>query len=398
MKIRNKRLLILSAISAMLLSSGCEVGVDVPDELKDSSSSAVDSSSYADSSSQTPDVQDSGIGIDENEHETITLSSLSQNKQAEIDKIYSLDCDNFTFTEGIDFIVPQKAGKYYIKKIEGFHTHADKLFEKYIPEDVFDESKIVLDERYVPYGPFYLDESIGLRVDTGEGGYFIYEPIGSDKASETQTEYSEYYYIGASAVDDTVLLDGKEVKISELWDKTDAFIGEFKECAECSNNFIPFVAVVDKVSGSKNNMVSLAFRSTVNGLPYNSLRQRYAIEGEPNPDIAKLNAGHCEYLSGDGFFNFTIEGCLEVSEMVADYDSIITPSCAVKLLSDKLSGYAQYDVLGVELAYSQLDSENNRSIEPFWFVYFDLEPQREIFGMIHAITGEVVFVNNKTAG
>lgn len=380
-------ILSVSIITAMLISSGCSLGVDVPDELKDSSSSKADTSSGAPVYNDSRDTNDS-------EYETITLSDLAQNKQSEIDRIYSLNCDNFTFSDGIDFIVPEVAGKYHIEGIEGFGTHANQLFDKYVPDDVYDARKITTDEHYVPFGPCYQDEELGLRVDTGKGGFFIYVPMGSDKENNPETEYSQYYYINGVMPDETVTLDGEQVKISQLWDKTSDFLEGFKECAEYDGDFIPYIAAVGKTENGENQEAEILFRSSINGLPLNCLGKHRMYEGDVDPDIREFHTARCNYINGDELYYLSIQKCMQVKGTIEEYDSIISPSSAVKLLSDKLSGYSQYEVIGLELAYSQINCKEDKSVMPFWFIYFDLTPNYETFGMVNAITGEVTFVKN----
>lgn len=115
---------------------------------------------------------------------------------------------------------------------------------------------------------------------------------------------------------------------------------------------------------------------------------------------------------------FTVQYAYEDYETVETYDSIITPGSAVRLLAEKLSEYAEYDVLGMELVYCPVlkessdlnedtsvdeisDTEERISpniileLSPYWAVYMDVTPAREIYGLVNCVTGDVEFVNNQ---
>ena len=90
----------------------------------------------------------------------------------------------------------------------------------------------------------------------------------------------------------------------------------------------------------------------------------------------------------------------------------------MSLLSEKLSGYRQREIIGIELVYVAEMKENIEQVgenektqrenapwsllcsydvielKPYWAVYFDLTKLHEAVGFIDCISGDVEFVNN----
>ena len=75
----------------------------------------------------------------------ITLEALADNQQQEIEKVMQMECKNLNFVQGFSFAVPEEIGKYQVMCMDHFQDNWDVVAEKYIPEALYDESKIVDD-------------------------------------------------------------------------------------------------------------------------------------------------------------------------------------------------------------------------------------------------------------
>lgn len=109
----------------------------------------------------------------------------------------------------------------------------------------------------------------------------------------------------------------------------------------------------------------------------------------------------------------TLEGMSLKAKKLSRIRRVISASEALRLFSRKLSGHKKYDVSSVEMEYmsrlidekrkqcdkgiltSSIEEGNEYVMSPYWAIYLDATPDREIMGYVNAQNGEVLFVNNQ---
>lgn len=134
--------------------------------------------------------------------------------------------------------------------------------------------------------------------------------------------------------------------------------------------------------------------------------------------MAVLPAASALYdIENNTVSEFTVQCGFEDYGTIETYSEIISPEKALDLFSEALSEHLKYEAIGMELVYcpvyvynvEQSDGMTHREaapwcnacsydvfeLTPYWAVYIDVTPSKEIYGLINCITGEVEFVNNR---
>ncbi len=358
---------------------------------------------------------------DGEEIQKMSMDDLAHHKQQDMKEIMSYDYKNLHFVNNFSFDVPEEIGKYQIVCMDNFQDKWDVLSSRYIPEEIYDENKVTIDERYLPVGPDFYDEKSGAELGTGNIGFFRYvqkksEMIDSIIFNEESFHFRDIksYLLSSDYSDDVYKLKGENVLISEAAETAFEFASEFTKVSEYPQKLMPSVATVYQ-DESENTVMEVRFSSSYMGLPICATPSRLKDTGF---DMYSFSSA-VSYLEEKGKINsFTVQYAFEDHETVETYDGIVTPKCAVRLLDNMLSEYAEYDVLGMELVYcpvmmgkddlnanqaedALLEAENamyaGRILEltPYWAIYIDVTWGKEIYGLVDCVTGELEFVNNQ---
>ncbi|MGN0648908.1 MAG: hypothetical protein ACI4KM_00580 [Oscillospiraceae bacterium] len=334
---------------------------------------------------------------------------ISDNCSAEIssyaDKIQENNYININ-TDSLKFncSVPEEIGKYQVICIDGFQDNADLLFKKYIPSDLFDKSNITDDNTSYPYGPIYNDEVNGISVSVGCTGFFSYcRTSDCGVMDNTIPAFSSY-------VNDSI---GNSVSIENALKATDEFAREFTSVSGFPN--ILKAATVTEYSSDDSNIVEVKYSNLYKSIPIFSMMSSY---NELSFEMAVLPAASAFYdIESNTVNEFTVQCGFEDYSTIETYSEIISPEKALDLFSEALSEHLKYDAIGMELVYCPVYIDNVEQsngithreaapwcnacsydvfeLTPYWAVYIDVTPSKEIYGLINCITGEVEFVNNR---
>ena len=358
-------------------------------------------------------------GSSKSEIETVTLEELAKNKRQAIEEIRKLDYDNLHIVRDFDFEVPTEIGKYRVICKDPFQDKWDTLAAEYIPEDIYDESKVVIDKNYEPYGPTFRDEESGRYLFTAGNGTFVYESkrsglvnsviSGSDNDGE-----EKYYYLNGAYDNDIYTLNGEEVSIAEAVKTAEEFVDRFIQVSDFPQDFVPVVAVA-KQDENKNAAIKVEFGNVYKGLPLCIVQ---SCLGDLSFELLGAPAGITGADEKDSIGFFAEQYAFEDYETLETYTSIVTPKRAVETLQASLAERTEYDVIGMELIYcpvrchdieaEQLDTEEAEELTigwvsekdileltPYWAIYIDMTWAREIYGLVNCVTGELEFVNNQ---
>lgn len=377
------------------------------------------------SNNPVSDLNDSGTNdsieetINGAEVEKISIDTLNDNKQEEIENVMKFRCDNLHFVNSFNFEVPDEIGKYQVISIDNFQNKWDTLSSKYIPADIYDENKVINDEFHYPAGPEFDDTDTGMYVSVGNNGFFTYvektsEPVNAALYGYDYFTSEKSYYLNSDYTDDVYVLKGEEVSISDSVLTALEFASEFTRLSDYPQELSP-VAAVAYQDESENAVIDVHFNNMYKGLPICSMPSCYE---DLNFDMYIFSPAVSYSDEKDCINTFTVQYAYEDYETVETYDSIITPGSAVRLLAEKLSEYAEYDVLGMELVYCPVLKESSDlnedtsvdeisgteewispniilELSPYWAVYMDVTPAREIYGLVNCVTGDIEFVNNQ---
>lgn len=319
------------------------------------------------------------------------------------DKIWESDLVNInTDSLKLNCSVPEEIGRYQVICIDGFQNKSELLFEKYIPSDSFDESNITDDQTTYPYGPSYADNS-GAGVSVGCTGFFSYNTSNNIDTDNITPKVSDY--INGTA--------GSSISIDNAVRVADEFVEDFVN-ASGFPNILKADTATEYISDDGNSIIEVRYNNLYKNLPVFSM---ISANNELSFEMATIPAASALYDTDSNTINrFTVQYGFEDHILIETYSEIISPEKALSLFSEALSERLRYDAVGMELVYcpvyidniEQSDGITHREaapwsnvcsydvfeLTPYWAVYIDVTPSKEIYGLINCATGDVEFVNN----
>ena len=414
---------------AVVLKSGDNGGT-----LPESSSAIVADNSSADS------VTDNGIDttIEENvdiykshsypelaDEDMITLSQLAENKEAYEDNIMSEDYGNIVFTARPDIFVPDEIGKYQMQCIDEYFDNAEEVI-KYFVGDEYDESKIVdyrkmEDPIFYPISIHYEDgeysaeyENVqisGIYVSVGNTGQVIYvdecenDDMYIDGLSDVTEEKT--YFLQTDYTDETYSFGENDLSISQYAEMVDGCIDSVLEIMGYKGG-VGQIAIVAQKDESGNIYMKSEMANFYKQLPItpyfpmSSIAEQECILKETKDSLFPLDA---VTTNGSAIQEFNIQSLFKDYKTIEEYDKIVAPDKAAKLLSDKLApNIKDNEIIGMGLSYypyfvgNHVDEETDEKqcsvfeLTPFWTFYFDLDPS--VIGLVDCKTGEVAYIHN----
>ena len=347
--------------------------------------------------------------------EKMTLDELKENKNQELSKIQNLEFDNLTFQHVDDFRVPDEIGKYKVMIIDHFEDKAEELFEKYIPESVYQKGNITDGGEYYPVGPDFNDPESGLHVGVGCIGFFNYFRDSNSSIVDI---------IGNDALEEYSLLcekekmdtgeNGENNNTIEIVTRVENFVDDFCSTTSYPDDLEPVMIAIHKdENGEKIYQSDLRF--IFKDTPVNYMGCK--LPGDEEQEIPYFPAATC-YLNKDFEIEyFCVQCAFEEKDTIEKYQEIITPSQAAQILSEKLSDYRKYNVKGMELVYcpkriKDVDNKEQNEMHrknagwalacsydewefiPCWAFYFSTISQKEMYGLVDVKTGEAVYIEN----
>lgn len=437
MKRTKKKALTITVCAAVVAG----IGIMWAAVLKSGSSTPPDSSSASVSVSSPVDGNSIDITLKENvdiykshsypklaDEDMITLAQLAENKEAYEDNIMSEDYGNIVFTARPDIFVPDEIGKYQIQCMDEYLEGAEEVI-KFLVGDEFDESNIT-DERkldepiHYPISINYQDgeqdeEGVltsGVFASVGNNGAITYindqknidlYAYGSSDVTEEKT-----YFLQTDYTDEAYSFGENDMSISQYAKMIDDTLDTILSLIGYKGNVDQLAIVVEK-DKSGNVMLKSELANIYKSLPI-CLYYPMSSPAESECILKVSNYGIMPYLSalttnGQTVQYLYIHSQFKDYKTVAEYDKIIAPDKAAKLLSEALApNIKDNEIIGMGLSYylyyigkystaapqdgTEPEIATVYELTPFWTFYFDLDPS--IIGLVDCKTGEVAYIHN----
>lgn len=370
----------------------------------------------------------------------ITLEELAENKDKYIDNIMSGSYDNFKFSVRPGFDVPEEIGKYQIICVNKYDENAEEIL-KYLAGDKYDEKKVTdyrtLDDPvFYPFSIQYIEDDnwedlVGANATLGNIGQITYyesrDLLNTLFGAEVDNENIKSYILQSEYVDDTYTLKSNDVSVSQYVKLVQDYLDELFTIANCSSEFKQSAIVAEYDSDG-----NIVYRSVINTLykaipicvfypATSSSQEEFNINVSERP----LSAQCASSTSGKTIDYLYLHAQFEDYKTIEEYDKIIAPDKAAKLLSKYLAPDLDGSIIGVELTYypyyvgntqsapltegyySKMETEYTHKeiapyasptsydvfeLTPFWTFYFDLDPS--VIGLVNCRTGEVSYLHN----
>ena len=430
---------------AAVLKSGDNGGA-----LPDSSSAIVSESSSADSGTadgvditlkENVDIYQSHNYPELTDEDMITLAQLAENKEAYEDNIMSEDYGNIVFTARPDIFVPDEIGKYQIECVNEYLENAEDVI-KFLVGETFD-ARYITDERklddpiHYPYCMNYdnlqRDEdgsaTAGTFASVGNIGNVSYVEDWENRGLD-DIIMQKAYFLKSDYEDKTYSLNENDISISQYASQVDNYLGNVLSMVGHEGSIGQFAIVAQKdIHG--NMLLRSELANIYKSLP---ICVYYPTSGAAESEcILKksdetLSSQYAATTNGKIIEDLYIHSQFKDYKTIEEYDKIIAPDKAAKLLSESLAPNLQdNEIIGMGLSYypyfvgstqtEPLKEDANTKEEtelthreiapwmqpvsydvfeltPFWTFYFDLDPS--IIGLVDCKTGEVAYIHNVT--
>ncbi len=319
----------------------------------------------------------------ENAAKTEKVSELPELTESTVKEIEAQDYDNFTFAEDFELSYDTTAKIYQMKLCDPFADNYKALFSHYAED--FTPEKVEAHEEALIYED---DKMFVLKTDNG--GFTV-----SDKDCLNKVIYGNTVeYISTDILNNKsekrLTVGSKEVKVSELENSCSEFLTDLYSSANYPNTIEPYSVSVQTVDGT--NAATVHCRTVFEGLP---VFDTMSTNTDYSFDIAELPPCVFTFIDGSEIGQFAVGQTYEkVDEEPAE---IITPLSAMNAASEKLSGFAQWEVQSEELVLMPEFTDNTQTtlrLTPYWVIWFDRSWWHETFAAVNAVTGEVDFVDN----
>ncbi len=357
--------------------------------------------------------------------DNVAYSEILSSKDSLVQNIKSAEYDNITINEDFVLELPQSIGNPSVAVIDHFQDNYQKMADHYLPAGTYN-SEYYLPEDYEAYqgkvsyptGPIYDDKETGYYVSPGCTGYFQFAksyPVGTFISAEAGNQPKRYCVLEEYS-DDKLTLGTSEMTVSQTVELAQKFSDEFCELTD----YPPCLEVeyADVVYYEDLTFMKLSYRYKMDDTPVFSapahffqLDEKYQFPSA----VAYVANGEVLYFCTNELFEVYNKG---------DDVKIIAPDNAVELVSDFLAERIGLDLKRMSLMY-MLERNDPISLEvredgkkthrelapwavfasydafvarPVWVLYFDEEDEKEIYALYDNLSGEIMFVNNKTAG
>lgn len=350
--------------------------------------------------SHNDDGVSSGITDNSTDEDFIDLSELCGNEDKYISDIYLQTYDNLIFSENIDPEIPEKIGIYKVTERDDLDSYKDKIFDKYIPESVFDDSKVSYNDEEI-YGKYYgcnfIDDETGAIITISNNGFINHINNNAQPLYEQRTNLYKTVYIGKKYDDEVLELINGTAKASELIETAKKELAGYSEVSDSELSFSPrwLNIYTDPESGKQYCIIEFSE-------DYKDIMLTPTCDGTTTIDVEKqyTTGASVMYTSPESSDGFVIQADLVTDKTVSEQDKILSPAAAAQIAGNTLSGYKKYTVTDVALTYlpitdMSLDSEETltMTLTPYWdFVIADESADNghaEKAVYVNCFTGEV---------
>lgn len=373
------------------------------------------------------------------DEDMITLAQLAENKEAYEDNIMSEDYGNIIFTARPDIFVPDEIGKYQIECVNEYLENAEDVI-KFLVGETFDASYIT-DERKLDdpihypicmnYDEMQGDEdgsaTAGTFASVGNTGTISYVKDWENRELD-DIIMQKAYFLKSDYEDETYSLNEKDISISQYASQVDNYLGNVLSMVGHEVSIGQFAIVAQKdIHG--NMLLRSELANIYKSLPIcvyyptSSVAESECIFKKSDETLFSQYAAT---INGKTIEDFYIHSQFKDYKTIEEYDKIVAPDKAAKLLSDKLAPNLQdNEIIGMGLSYypyfvgstqteplkeganTKLETEQTHremapwmqpvsydvfELTPFWTFYFDLDPS--IIGLVDCKTGEVAYIHN----
>lgn len=367
----------------------------------------------------------------------ITLAELAENKDKYIESIVGGSYDNFRFAVTPDFDVPEEIGRYQIATLTDYRENAEEAL-KYMIGDSYDESyfnDMFADRNYgyYPLGVYYGEFGEGYEETMATVSYEGIINYASDWATARKFDSTygknitgEYYVAGGKYEDDKYTVGGKAISISQFVDNAQKYLDGLNEIIPLATQYKP-IAVFVAPDSEGNNLLRAELAPMYKSVPLlcfypgdNRAEDEYNLMNgiEWHGDIITSDMSSTD---GEAIENFYISNQYRDYKTLEEYDKIIAPDKAAKLLSEYLAPDLNAEIIGMGLSYYNMwvgsqdteelpieghtcftgyqectgehyKKESVYELTPFWTFYFDLNPS--VIGLVNCKTGEATYLHN----
>ena len=311
------------------------------------------------------------------------VSELPELTEDTVKEIETQDYDNFTFAEDFELSYNTAAKLYQVKLYDPLAENYEAVFSHYA--EGFTSENVEAHEETLIY-----DDNKVFVLKTDRGGFTV-----SDKDCLNKVMYGNSVdYLSTdilkSGTDKRLKIGSADVGIGELENSCLEFLTDFYAATDYPNTIEPYSVSVQTVDGT--NAATVHCRTVFEGLP---LFDTMSTNTDYSFDIAELPPCVFTFIDGSEIGQFSVGQTYEkVDEEPAE---IITPLSAMNAASEKLSGFAQWEVQSEELVLMPEFTDNTQTtlrLTPYWVIWFDRSWWHETFAAVNAVTGEVDFVDN----
>lgn len=356
--------------------------------------------------------------------DNVAYSEILSSKDTLVQNIKSAEYDNITINENFVLELPQSIGNPSVAVIDHFQDDYQKVYDKYVPKDIFkpecfQEVYMLMDKPTYPLGPGYEDVDGHLYVALGCTGFFNYNKCymsgeALSNGVENPAEGPVRYSLSHDYEDASYTLGNKEMTVSQAVELAQKFSDEFCELTDYPTEIK--AQYVDVLCAADKTYMRVTFTNYIDGVPVFDTYPRFSQLDNKYSVADKIDS----YVTDGEVIEYGTNETFEVYEK-GESVTILPPDKAVKLVSDYLAEEIDLDLKRVSLAYLlekngsletvQEDEMTHRELtggwctfvsydafiaRPVWVLYFDEERDKEIYALYDNLSGEIMFVNNKT--
>lgn len=363
------------------------------------------------SCANTPDnIKDSSKQSGENSYQTVAskiqTSKLVSCENDFCSKIKQQKYDNLTISDNFTLNSVSEVGVYDVGFADEFEKNAQMLFEHYVPQNQFDSSKIVSSEDSVSSRRFsQYDTDDSFTLITSVGGFTFSDKICLNRIFYgTEIDFTSTYTFENCNLEENLTIGDKEVTLNDMLQNSENCIDKFTKLVDYPNEIKPFSVSTQQLEDG-TVVANIHCRSYYKELPVFDIVSK---NSEYSFKKADLMGPICTVADGSNIGQFTVGQTYTDYKTEQQLTEIISPVWAMNAVSEKLSGYSDYDVTSEELVYmpecigSTIGSKSGNGtyqddiirLTPYWVIYFDLNWWRESFAVVNAVTGDVDYINN----
>lgn len=386
---KNRKL--IAVLAAAVLLAGCE---EAPDNVVSKRENA-----ESKTASEVTDRYES-VTQEEAFTETIPVSQLKANDTEAAERIKKRVYENLKFADTftVNAADSPELGVYEAERSGGLLKLSNDLFEAFFGEG-FDPSEVT-SETVNTNEKMNVYELDGIRMTVGDKYMYVQDMTQQDKKLyfSSSDKLLALYEITEGTQTDVMKLAEGEATIDKLKEKYSPFI---QKLSALGIGLKPFT-LSSQLNPTESSLPStlLMFRSIFKKLPVFNFN--YSEQSGKEPDFAYMltTTDNIIFASSDKLFVLGIGAPYNGVKQKEKLDTVISPDRAAETASEQLAEYLDLTALRLDLVYVPIiagGSDNSDKVEmtPYWLLCFDMQPLREHYAIINAVSEKVTYVEPK---